>query len=65
MSSCKINGWESVSWLLLLLEAALKKAGSLKQEKMRDALRQIELPNTIDGLIKFDEAGRNVRGKPR
>jgi len=41
----------------------LKKAGSLKQEKIRDTLPQIELPNTIDGAIKFDEAGRNVWGK--
>ena len=41
----------------------LKKAGSLEQEKIRDALRQIELPNTIDGLIKFYEGGRNVWGK--
>lgn len=46
-----------------LLEAAVKKAGSFKQERIREALRQIELPNTITGPIKFDEAGRNVWGK--
>ena len=46
-----------------LLEQALEKAGSLDQDKIRIALRNIALTDTIVGPIKFDEAGRNVWGK--
>ena len=46
-----------------LLEQALEKAGSLDQDKIRLALRNIALTDTIVGPIKFDEAGRNALGK--
>ncbi|OGQ13356.1 MAG: hypothetical protein A2026_19315, partial [Deltaproteobacteria bacterium RBG_19FT_COMBO_46_12] len=46
-----------------LLETALGIAGSLNQEKIREAMHKIELADTIVGGIKYDEAGRNIWGK--
>jgi len=46
-----------------LLERALAKAGSLEQAKIRKALREIELTDTITGSIKFNEKGENLWGK--
>jgi branched-chain amino acid transport system substrate-binding protein len=43
-----------------LLQQALEKAGSLNQDKIRGALRDIEIPDSIIGGIKYDEAGRNL-----
>lgn len=46
-----------------LLETALGIAGSLNQEKIREAMHKIELADTIVGGIKYDEAGRNIWGR--
>lgn len=46
-----------------LLEKALGIAGSLNQEKIREAMHKLEMPDTIVGGIKYDEAGRNIWGK--
>ena len=46
-----------------LLQRALEKAGSLQQDKIREALSKIELKDTLVGEVKFDEAGRNIWGK--
>ena len=43
-----------------LLQLALEKAGSLNQDKIREALRNIEVPDSIIGGIKYDSAGRNI-----
>jgi branched-chain amino acid transport system substrate-binding protein len=44
----------------LLLQRALKDAGSLDQEKIRDALLKLEMKDSIVGPIKFDANGRNI-----
>jgi branched-chain amino acid transport system substrate-binding protein len=44
----------------LLLQRALKDAGSLDQEKIRNALLKLEMKDTIVGPIKFDNNGRNI-----
>jgi len=44
----------------LLLQRALKDAGSLDQDKIRNALLKLEMKDTIVGPIKFDNNGRNV-----
>jgi branched-chain amino acid transport system substrate-binding protein len=44
----------------LLLQRALKDAGSLDQEKIRNALLKLEMKDTIVGPIKFDGNGRNI-----
>jgi len=46
----------------LLLQRALKDAGSLDQEKIRSALLKIEVKDSIVGPIKFDRNGRNIWG---
>ncbi len=45
----------------VVLEEALKAAGSLETEKLRDALVQLSL-ETINGPTHFDETGQNVLG---
>ena len=44
----------------LLLQRALKEAGSFDQEKLRDTLSKIEIRDSIIGPIKYDSAGRNI-----
>jgi branched-chain amino acid transport system substrate-binding protein len=46
----------------LLLQRALEIAGSLDQEKIRQALSKIEIKDSIVGPIKFDSHGRNIWG---
>ncbi len=44
------------------MQFAIEKAGSLDQNKIRDALRGMDI-ETFFGKFKFDEAGRNVAGR--
>lgn len=46
----------------LLLQRALKDAGSFDQEKIRQALLKVEIKDSIVGPIKFDSQGRNLWG---
>jgi branched-chain amino acid transport system substrate-binding protein len=46
----------------LLLQQALKDAGSLDQEKIRQALLKVEIKDSIVGPIKFDSRGINIWG---
>jgi branched-chain amino acid transport system substrate-binding protein len=45
-----------------LMQLALEKAGSLEQNKLRDALRAMDI-ETFFGKFKFDAAGRNIAGR--
>ncbi len=45
-----------------LMQLALEKAGSLDQNKLRDALRAMDT-ETFFGKFKFDEKGRNVAAR--
>ena len=45
----------------MLMQFALEKAGSLDQNKLRDALRAMDV-ETFFGKFKFDEKGKNVAG---
>jgi branched-chain amino acid transport system substrate-binding protein len=56
-----LNGYATAAGRLL--ERALEKAGTIEQEKIREALSKIELTDTIIGKVKFDEGGRNIWGK--
>lgn len=46
----------------MLLQLALEKAGSLDQNKIRDALRAMDI-ETFFGRFKFDDKGRNVAAR--
>jgi branched-chain amino acid transport system substrate-binding protein len=46
-----------------LLQRAVEKAGSLDQDKIRKALSEMDLNDTITGPVKFDERGTNEAGK--
>jgi branched-chain amino acid transport system substrate-binding protein len=46
----------------MLMQFALEKAGSFDQNKLRDALRAIDV-ETFFGKFKFDEKGKNVIGR--
>lgn len=46
----------------ILLQLAIEKAGSLDQDKIRDALRTMDI-ETFLGKVKFDEKGRNVNAR--
>jgi branched-chain amino acid transport system substrate-binding protein len=44
----------------LILQEVLKISNSLEQDKIRQALLTIEIPDSIVGPIKFDEKGKNI-----
>jgi branched-chain amino acid transport system substrate-binding protein len=46
----------------MLMQMALEKAGSLDQNKLRDALRAMDT-ETFFGKFKWDDKGRNVAGR--
>jgi branched-chain amino acid transport system substrate-binding protein len=46
----------------MLMQLALEKAGSLDQNKLRDALRAMDI-ETFFGKFKFDEKGRNIAAR--
>ncbi len=46
----------------MLMQFALEKAGSLEQNKLRDALRTMDI-ETFFSKFKFDEKGRNVAAR--
>jgi len=43
----------------ILMQLAIEKAGSLEQDKIRDALREMSV-ETFFGKFKFDEKGKNI-----
>jgi len=46
----------------MLIQFAIEKAGSLDQNKIRDALRAMDL-EIFFGKFKFDEKGKNIAGR--
>ena len=46
----------------ILMQFAIEKAGSLDQNKIRDALRAMDT-ETFFGKFKFDEKGKNIGGR--
>jgi branched-chain amino acid transport system substrate-binding protein len=46
----------------MLMQFALEKAGSLDQNKLRDALRAMDI-ETFYGKFKFDEKGKNIAAR--
>jgi len=44
---------------LLAAAEAIKKANSTDPQAIRDALRQLDMPETAFGAIRFDSTGQN------